>query len=161
MKKRLALAALTLALGGSVGYNFISEHEGRRLSSYRDAVGVWTICDGHTRTAKPGQTTTHAICDHLLKEDTVAAERAVHRLLPPDMLMTWEQYLALVDFVFNLGESAFAKSTLRQYILAGRCEAAGGQFLRWNKGRVNGELVELRGLTKRRKQEAELWLSGC
>lgn len=161
MKPRLALGALTLVLGGAAGYQFIGKHEGTRLSAYVDAVGVVTICKGHTRTAKLGQTATVATCDRLLKEDTRAAEAAVHRLLPADTLLTYEQYLALVDFTFNLGAYAFETSTLRKHILAGNCLAAGAEFPRWDKGRVNGVLVPLRGLTIRRAEERQLWESGC
>lgn len=162
MKKRLALAAITLALGGTAGYQHISKHEGRRLSSYKDAVGVWTICDGHTRTARPGQVTTPAVCDRLLKEDVADAEAAVHRLFPADLELTFEQYLALVDFVFNLGEPALRDSTLRKLILTGAsCSAIADQFPRWNKGRVNGKMVTLGGLTKRANERHDLWESGC
>ena len=161
MKRRLALAALTVALGGGAGYQFIGHHEGTRLSSYQDQAGVWTICVGHTRTAKPNQVVSKAVCDRLLQEDVRVAEAAVHKHLRPDLQITWEQYLALVSFVFNLGETNFKNSTLRKEVLAGNCYAVGAQFLRWNKIRINGVLTESRGLNRRRGEERDLWVSGC
>lgn len=161
MRVRVALAGLTLALGGTAGYQFIGHHEGTRLRSYQDQAGVWTICTGHTKTAKPNQVVSKAVCDRLLKEDVQAAEAVVHRYLPPDLQVTWEQYLAVVSFVFNFGETKFKTSTFRKEIIAGNCYAAGAQILRWNKIRINGTLTESKGLNRRRGEERDLWVSGC
>lgn len=161
MRKRLALATLSMALLGSVGYQYLSRHEGTRLKSYQDQAGVWTICMGHTKTAKPNQVVSMAVCERLLKQDVSAAEQAVHRQLRPDLLLTAEQYLALVDFVFNLGERAFSTSTLRKRVLAEDCHGAAAEYIRWNKIKINGVYVVSKGLTRRRLEGQELWLSGC
>lgn len=161
MKRRLAIAALTVALGGTAGYQHFKQHEGLRLQAYPDTGNVWTICYGHTRTAAPGKSYTLEVCDELLQQDVAVAEKQLKALLPPTTQMTYEQYLVTVDFVFNLGPGQFKTSTLRKEILAERCQQAGAQFRVWNKGRVNGELVVLPGLTKRANWRAEQWLSGC
>ena len=59
---------------------------------------------------------------------------------------------AIIDFVFNLGASNLAASTLRRRINAGRWDDVPAQLMRWNRagGRV------LRGLTLRRQAEAAL-----
>lgn len=152
MKQKLAVGALTLT---AAGLAFISGNEGRSYTAYRDPVGVVTICDGHTKTAKMGQRATDAICDQLLKEDTAEAQAAVKRLVK--VKLTQEQYNALVDFVFNKGSGNFSSSTLLKHVNAGNCYAAGDEFLRWKYAKG----VYLRGLEIRGGLQRELWLSGC
>lgn len=149
---KLIAAALTLSVAGLAG---ISLHEGRVLHAYKDPVGVVTICDGHTKTAKMGQRVDHATCDRLLKEDTREAQQAVRDLVK--VPLTQRQYDELVDFVFNVGVTNFRNSTLLKHINAGRCYAAGAEFPKWDKakGRV------LPGLTKRRLDNRRGWESGC
>jgi lysozyme len=62
---------------------------------------------------------------------------------------------ALVSFVYNLGAGAFGGSTMLNLLNRGLYGEAVRQFARWNKG--SG--VELAGLTKRRKAEADLFLA--
>jgi len=63
------------------------------------------------------------------------------------------QRAALSSFVYNFGSGAFRASTLRRKINAGDFDDVPYQMSRWNKagGRV------LRGLTRRRAAEVELW----
>lgn len=152
LKSRVAVALLSLSLGGA---GAIVAHEGMRPSAYVDPVGIVTVCAGHTRTAKLGQTKTAAQCAELLRQDTIHAERTIKRLV--SVKLTQRQYDALVSFVFNVGEGNFSTSTLLKRINAGRCNAAADEFLRWNKakGRI------LAGLTARREFESDEFRSGC
>lgn len=152
MKRRLVAAALALSLGGA---GMIAHHEGTKTRAYLDSGKVWTICTGHTRTARPGMVVTEAECARLLKQDIAWAEDVVRRLVK--VPVTQEQFDALVSFVFNFGETQFAKSTLLRRINAGQCLAAGAEFPRWNMD--NG--VVLNGLVKRRAWERQQWESGC
>lgn len=70
--------------------------------------------------------------------------------------VTQPQFDALVSFAYNLGGKALAGSTLMRLHKAGDYPGAAKQFLRWNKaaGKV------MRGLTRRRTAEAELYRSG-
>lgn len=152
MKARLAAAALALS---ATGLAFISANEGREHKAYPDPVGVWTVCDGHTKTARPGMVASDALCDKLLREDSREAEAAVKRLVK--VPVTQEQYDALVDFVFNKGTGNFAGSTLLKHINAGRCMQAGAEFSRW----VYAKGVYLRGLAVRAAKQRAMWESGC
>lgn len=152
IKGRVAVALLSLSIGGA---GAIVAHEGMRPVAYTDPVGVVTVCAGHTKTAKLGQVKTQEQCARLLQQDVRDAEAAIKRLTITKL--TQRQYDALVSFVFNVGESAYAKSTLLKHINAGRCNAAADEFKRWDK--AGGR--KLPGLTKRREAEANEFRSGC
>jgi lysozyme len=63
---------------------------------------------------------------------------------------------AIADFIYNLGINNYLSSTLKKSIDAGNWGDAQRQIVRWNKARVDGELVVLPGLTARRAKEAAL-----
>lgn len=68
------------------------------------------------------------------------------------------QFAALVSFAFNCGSGNLASSTLLRKLNQGDYAGAADQFLAWNKARKNGVLVELPGLTRRRRAERALFL---
>lgn len=134
------------------GYALTKEFEGLRFKAYQDQGGVWTIGYGHTRGVKPGDICTLEQADAWLHEDIAGVVACVQRLVK--VPLTQEQFDALVDFVFNLGCGSLAGSALLRCVNAGQFEQAALEFLRWN--RVGS--VEIEGLTRRRKAEAELFL---
>jgi lysozyme len=67
---------------------------------------------------------------------------------------------ALVSLAYNIGIKALTDSnSVTGNIKKGNYKAAADGFLLWNKGRVNSKLQEIKGLTRRRKEERELFLS--
>ncbi|MEM6596590.1 MAG: glycoside hydrolase family protein [Cyanobacteria bacterium P01_C01_bin.69] len=137
----------------AAGLELIKSFEGLRLNAYLDAVGVWTIGYGHTRTAGPGQRVSFAEATALLREDVATFEKAVTRAVR--VPITANQYAALVSFAYNVGSGALNSSTLLRRLNAGDTFGAANEFLRWNRagGRV------LAGLTRRREAERALFLS--
>lgn len=137
----------------TAGLELIKDFEGLRLNSYLDAVGVWTIGYGHTRTAGPGQSVSFAGATALLREDVATFEKAVTQAVR--VPITANQYAALVSFAYNVGSGALNSSTLLRRLNAGDVFGAANEFLRWNRagGRV------LAGLTRRREAERVLFLS--
>jgi GH24 family phage-related lysozyme (muramidase) len=135
------------------GLNLIKDFEGLRLNSYRDAVGVWTIGYGHTRTAGPGQRITNEQAIALLKQDVATFEKAVTSAVR--VPITNNQFAALVSFAYNVGSGALNSSTLLRRLNAGDSNGAANEFLRWN--RAGGQV--LAGLTRRRVAERDLFLS--
>lgn len=135
------------------GLDLIKSFEGLRLNAYQDAVGVWTIGYGHTRTAAPGQRITLGQATALLRDDVATFERAVTRAVR--VPITENQFAALVSFAYNVGSGALNSSTLLRRLNAGDVSGAADEFLRWNRagGRV------LAGLTRRRVAERALFLS--
>jgi lysozyme len=67
--------------------------------------------------------------------------------------LTQNQFDALVDFTFNVGQGNLASSTLLRELNAGNTAGAAAQFLVW----VYAKGVELPGLVTRRQAEAALF----
>lgn len=136
------------------GLEFITDHEGTVLRTYKDAVGILTIGVGHTGPdVKAGMTISREQAMELLADDVYEAEHSVNTLVR--VPLNQNQFDALVSFVFNVGGTAFSKSTLLKKLNAGDYEGASKEFSRWNK--AGGR--ELLGLTKRRLAEARLFNS--
>ena len=127
----------------------IKSFEGYCPVAERCPAGVWTVGWGHTGGMRRGQSVTAPEAERLLRADADSAARAVQRLWTP---CTQGQLDALTDFVFNLGPSALAGSTLLRKIRRGEPEAAiRREFARW----VYAGSRRLPGLVKRRAWEAE------
>lgn len=128
--------------------------EGLRLTAYPDpgTGGVpWTIGYGHTGGVYQGMTISEVQANAWLLDDLRAAGRAVADLV------TWpinqNQFDALTSFVFNVGRTAFAGSTMRRLLNAGDIYGAAGQFQHWRY--ASG--IVLPGLERRRAAEYALF----
>ena len=127
-----------------MGLQLTERFEGCRLESYPDTGGVWTIGYGHTHGVHPGMTCTPEQAQSWLEQDIQAATDAVNRLVTVSLKQP--EFDALVDFVFNLGVGAFARSTMLKDINAGYLAAAALQFPLWDRdaGRVLAGLLHRR-----------------
>lgn len=113
----------------AVGLLKLSVREGRRKKAYKDTKGIWTIGVGHTGPeVVEGLTISDAEIDRLLGEDVQWAEDAVNAVKAP---LNQNMFDALVSFVFNIGASAFAKSTMKKLLDLGDYKGAYEQFDRW------------------------------
>jgi len=138
---------------GVKNIEMIKKHEGLRLNAYLPTPNdKWTIGYGHTGTAHKGMIITEERAEALLRQDITWVERAIEKNV--QVKLTQNQYDALASLIYNIGENAFASSTLLRLLNSGDYEGAANQFPRWNKqkGRV------LNGLTRRRQEERELFL---
>jgi GH24 family phage-related lysozyme (muramidase) len=136
----------------SFGLKLIKTFEGLELNAYQDAVGVWTIGYGHTKTAKKGMTISEAQAEELLKADLNLFEVAVADAIK--VTLEDNQFSALVSFAFNLGPRNLSRSTLLKLLNSGDIQGAADEFPRWNK--AGGQV--LLGLTRRRNAERALFL---
>jgi len=152
MRNKVIASVLALSSAGLVA---ITTYEGIEPVAYRDAVGIPTICAGHTKGVKIGQKETIAGCLVMLHEDATEAGKGVASCTTARV--TQAQYDALVSLAFNIGTGAYCKSTLVRKLNARDCLGAADEFMRWNKagGRV------LPGLTYRRQKERAGFLTGC
>ena len=137
------------------GLEFLAEVEGNKLVAYRDTGGVLTIGVGHTSDehleVTPGLKITHEKSMELLAIDVEEAEEVVKHMV--SVPLTQHQFDALVSFVFNLGPTQFANSTLLRKLNGWDYVGAANQFKRWVYD--NGKIQP--GLVKRRYGEAEMF----
>lgn len=140
----------------------IHEFEGLKTKAYKCPAGVWTIGFGHTQGVKEGDTITRGVAERLLKNDLEELSINLTRALNADeIVVSQEQFDALCLFAYNSGLNALIHSTLWTYLREGKYQAAADEFLKWNKARdPSGKKIVLKGLTRRRKAERTLFLSG-
>lgn len=134
------------------GKTLIKKYEGLKLSAYKCPAGVWTIGYGHTAGVYAGQKITQKQADEIFDKDIKQFEDAVNSLVKVPLKQG--QFDALVSFVYNVGKTAFANSTLLKMLNSGNYSGAGEQFNRW----VFAGGKKLVGLVKRREEEKELFL---
>lgn len=159
MKKRL-LAVAAAATIGTAGLTLIKQYEGVRYTPYKDVVGVWTVCYGHTGPdIIRSKRYTEAECHTLLISD-------IHKHQPPilpghpqnciaNAPLTPNQRDAVTSFIFNVGTGNFCRSTMAKHLKAHRYASAGAEFPKWNK--AGGKTY--RGLTNRRLAEQRLYFT--
>ena len=138
------------------GLALVKEFEGLRLKAYKCPAAVWTIGYGHTSAAgspevNPGMEITKDEAEEILKRDMVQYEAGVEKLVKVEL--TQGQFDALVDFAYNAGVGALAKSTLLKRVNEERFDDVPAEFMKRTKGGVK----ELPGLVRRRRAEVKLW----
>ena len=133
-----------------IGAAALIAREGRRLKAYRDSVGIWTIGIGHTSMAgpprvTPGLTITAAECDALFARDVetyvkpvrdaLAAHMEAHMDASMAVPLPQHAFDALVSLCFNIGPTAFLRSSVLRRLRAGDREGAAEAILMWNRPR--------------------------
>ena len=157
MTQRTQAGALVLSVAALAS---IAGYEGYRSTAYIPVPGdVPTIGHGTTRyedgsAVKMGDRVTPERAQVLLRNDASTFERAVKRCAPVPMHQ--HEYDAFVSLAYNIGESAFCKSTLVRKLNAGDYAGACREILKWDKFRGQ----PLRGLTMRRQDEYQQCTGG-
>lgn len=147
MNARILVASLTLSASALVG---IAVHEGYIPQTYLDAVGVPTIGFGHTGDVKAGDRTDPVRALIQLNADASEAAQAVRRCAPVPMYQ--HEFDAWTSFAFNVGSSAFCRSTAAKKLNAGDYAGACAEMDRW----VLAGKRKLPGLVARRAAERAL-----
>ncbi|MBX9934448.1 MAG: glycoside hydrolase family protein [Methylobacterium sp.] len=120
----------------SIGRAVLIAREGRRLSAYRDSVGIWTIGIGHTSAAGPPEVTpglrlSAADCDAIFRRDVARYAETVRGAVPADL--PDHAFDALVSLCFNIGQPAFLRSTIVERLKCGDRDGAAAAILMWNR----------------------------
>ena len=127
-----------------------------KFKAYLDPVNVLTICWGHTnhhgRKITKESVWTQKECDDEFASDMIIFEKDVKKYVKVEL--NQNQFDALVSFTYNCGAGNLKKSTLLKKVNAEDFAGAAKEFAKWNK--AGGKV--LKGLTRRRKAEAELFL---
>ena len=141
----------------------VKQFEGFRASPYLDSVGVPTI--GYGTIQYPGgeavQMSDPAITEpqgiqFLNYQLGLKADAISPRFQRP---VTLHQGAAMLSLTYNIGTGAFSTSTVLRDVNAGNLAGAADAFLLWDKGTVDGQLVVIPGLLKRRQAERTVFLT--
>lgn len=148
------------------GIDLLSDWEGIKCKVYLDAASKRTIGIGHLLTVEELVSGVLSIggkaiqwqdglsreqVKELLAQDLKSRERTINHLV--ETPLTQDQFDALVSLVFNIGEGAFAESTVLKRINNGDLDRVPAAFRMWNK--VGGKINE--GLVERREKEIKLF----
>jgi len=126
------------------------EFEGFKANEYICPAGIKTIGYGTTRNYSTNTITKEEAIE-LLKRDLKENLNYV-KLYAPNLAD--HKLAAILSWVYNLGVGNFKSSTMLKRIQEGDHEEAAKEMLRWNK--ANGK--PLKGLTRRRKREHDIYL---
>ena len=139
--------------------DLIKQYEGCKLTAYQCSAGVWTIGYGTTVAAdigiKPvyGMTITQDRAEDLLRQGIDKFAATVDALITTNV--NSNEFGACVSLAYNIGPTAFAKSTVLRELNAGNKDKAVAAFRMWNK--VREEVIK--GLVNRREAEIKLFLT--
>jgi lysozyme len=137
----------------------IAEFEGIRLSPYNDLSGNATVGVGHLLHKGPLNGTEKSITEaealSTFSSDLVSkAEVFVSRIRSP---LNQNQFDSLVSFCYNLGCGTLQNLVSETGLNQGKYEAVSSEILKYNKSHINGVLVPIPGLTRRRQWEAMMF----
>lgn len=158
VRKGAAMAALVALVGAptvAVLWPHLNRWEGNVLVGYRDIAGIATMCMGVTQGAIVGRRYTPAECDDanaravLHHAEAALACTPQLRGHPPQLAMA-------ISLTYNIGPTAYCRSTVARRFRAGDWQGACEAFLMWN--RSAGHVVH--GLANRRADERAKCVSG-
>ncbi|NWG70954.1 MAG: lysozyme [Parvularculaceae bacterium] len=141
---------------GETGLNLIKGYEGLRMSAYYAPSEQWTVGYGHVATARHGMSVTESEAERLLREDVKPIEALLAETVRAPL--NQNEHDALTSLIFSIGADNWRRSTVLRKLNSGDKLGAAQAFELWTRARVNGELVSLDGLVRRRAAEKSLFL---
>lgn len=139
------------------GLNLIKGFEGFRRRSEALSGGGWIVGFGHTKSAREGVEVTEREAEYLLRYDLQDVESMVSSAVHAPL--NQNEFDALVSFAWNVGRENFHVSDVLKYVNGGEMLAAAESFNAWRKARVDGRLIVVDALVRRRAAEKHLFLS--
>lgn len=153
-KRQAGIGAISAAaLAGAT--TLVANWEGLYTDPYRDIVGVWTVCYGET--AADGvamRRYTPQECKEMLPKSLVKYDDGIRKCLSrelPDGMR-----VAFLSASYNIGISAFCRSSMARLANEGDLRGACDALLAWDK--AGGKTVK--GLHNRRLDERRVCLKG-
>ncbi|OJY65522.1 MAG: hypothetical protein BGP16_12925 [Sphingobium sp. 66-54] len=145
-------AGITAAL--LIATPVIQKWEGTRLDPYKDIVGINTVCTGETRVQMrrytPGE------CAAMLRRTLELDYAPAVLKAVPALKNRPNQFAAAISLTYNIGEVAFARSTVARRFNTGDWRGGCDAFRMW----VNAGGRRIQGLVNRREDERKLCLTG-
>jgi lysozyme len=139
------------------GLELIKSFEDFETEPYQDEGGVWTIGYGHTHgVTENTPSITEPEAAELLRKDL--EEFGGYVLEEISVPLNDNQFSALVSLCENCGTAPLSEG-LGQLLNKANYQEAADHFLLWDKEHIDGELLVVDGLLRRRKAERALFLS--
>lgn len=138
--------------------DLVAEFEGFRSHAYRCPAGVWTVGYGLTSGAVPGVVVdastylTEPMARQCLRHVLDIFARKIASKIT--VQLATHEWAAILSLAYNIGPTAFARSTVLRKLNAGDRVGAADAFRMWNKAK--GKV--LKGLVKRRERERLVFL---
>lgn len=161
MANKGKIAGAVVAAAMACCLPFIHTHEGEKLESYEDVVGVWTICHGVTHGVKPGMHKTEAECDDLTRNTLAEYMGKVADLLKVDF--TPEILAAHTSFAYNIGLAGYKRSSALRLTNQGHLRQGCQAMMIWHTAGGKNCLVHENncyGVVTRRQDEINLCIAG-
>lgn len=126
-------AVLGMTAAGALSLKLlISPWEGRVYVPYKDPIGVWTVCDGHTGPdIRIGKVYNDTECDALAVEDVNKHEEGFANCVWNYDQLTDHTKAAFISFTYNNGVARACGSTLAKKVRAGDIKGACYELERW------------------------------
>jgi len=140
----------------AAGLQLIKSFEGFREIASQLPGGRWTIGYGHVRTAREGLTISEKDAEDLLVHDLKPVEDAILTSVFAPLMQN--QFDALVSFVFNISPAQFRESDILRNLNSGDFLSAANGFDLWRRARLNGRVMVVDALVRRRAAEKSLFL---
>lgn len=149
---KTAAAGGAFALAALIMAQFTPVWEGRRLTPYRDIVGVWTVCEGETRVPMFDDhgnliVRTEEQCDEMSAE--MYEEFLAHVAeISPGIERYPFMHAGMADTAINVGKARYTRSSMARNYRRGRFREACRSILKYKYagGRVvNGLLLRRTG----------------
>ena len=164
--KKTKVVVATAAVATTVGWmnpavlKDLKQWEGFRGKAYIDIAGHPTQGYGHTNMAGGPKVDFNTIwteeqASRILQKDLIKYRDGVKRYVKVPLNNC--QLSVLTMWTYNVGVGAMRKSSLVRRLNTGDYKSVPRKLMAWNKARVRGKLVAVRGLTNRRKSEGNLW----
>lgn len=158
---KIAASAVLVVLLGAVAaplaLETIAGFEGYAPDAYLCPADIWTKCWGDTRDVVPGAKYTFEQCLDSINEHTGEIARYVLRCAPDLKDQHPKVIAAAVSMAYNIGPTAFCKSSVARRFNAGDYERGCGRMAEIY---TTAKGKELPGLVARRKAESEMCLEG-
>ncbi len=142
------------------GLELIKRFEGYREHAVALGDGRHMIGYGHTKAAREGLRISRANAEAILREfDLPPVEAALSdSVFAP---LSQNEFDALVSLAFNIGWQAFQCSDVFALVNSGEKLRAAEAFSAWRKAEINGRLIIIDALVRRRAAERALFLNGA
>ncbi len=135
----------------------VKREECWRPKPYLDPVGLPTIGYGHRIPSLVHPEITEAEGEVMLRDDLKTARDAAVSASPNLLDESANRCAAVADFCYNVGPAKYMTSTFKKRIDDGLWHQAAFENRRWVHGTVNGAVVVLPGLVRRRDTTSD-WL---